>query len=228
MPDYIVLNTAAINNLLDGHIPRYAVVSANPNGFRISPFKIQRGNALPVTKNGFEIPEDLDESPQGGQNYAVRIDDADHIIVYEVNGTRSNMMPSAKIVNREAIKIPSYTPETIKRTTPANDIDIVVEKPKSFLIRGADLDARRPEPISTPEANTDDELDTMATRLLNGWTKPSEPSHTLHFAVEEENFTQGRKREIDKIIRVPVSFDKRRGMGTRAVEVRIKRRRAFG
>jgi hypothetical protein len=220
MMNFVKLNKAAVTNLLDGALPPFAVVSPDGAGFRISPYKIKRGQALPVVDGRFPLPESFISGTK--QALAVRLDDKGDLIVYPTSIERKSSLPSAKIM-KGAIR------ETTVEETPAPEPETVeptIEKLPSMLIRASEI-AIDPKPTPKPVVEQSD--DALEARLMQGWNAPARPkprSDIANFALTPEPRTLlGMRREIGRTISVPISFNSRREMGQRAVEVVVKRRR---
>jgi hypothetical protein len=220
MPNIITLNPAAVENLLDGVMPNFSIVSASDRGYRISPQRSRKPNTRDVIPAGFIIPDDL--PPLDYTALAARLEDNGDLIIYPVDTPRKPFQPSAKITSFHgeiAPALPKVRKPRVVRPAPAET------KPQSFLITKAELDAvpvtvePEPQPVNISE-------DIEAT--VQRWAatpRQTEPQPTLHFAQVETDRTLSGRREREKTITVPVSFDRRRNMGTRPVSVLIKRRR---
>jgi hypothetical protein len=223
MMNFVKLNKAAVANLLDGNVPPFAVVSQDGSGFRISPYKIRRGHAQPVVDGRFPIPESFISSTK--QALAVRLDDKGDLIVYPTKTERKSSLPSAKIM-KGVLREPTVE-ETPVKTIPEIVDEPAPEKLPSMLIRATEIAApAQPTPpkppVETPEA-------ALEQRLMQEWVEPSRERtrpEAVNFALSPAPRTLlGMRRETGRTISVPISFDPRRGMGQRAVEVVVKRRR---
>lgn len=235
--NYVSLNKAAVNNLLAGKIPPYAVVRTTARGVEISPYKIRRGDAQPVVDGLFpidDLPENCKVAIREKRPLAVCLDDHDNIVLYPARGPLKSSQPSAKVLkkapptpvpeNPSASKIPR-----VDRTEPV--IQETEIKRERFLIKAEELsvDSQIVVPKKPQHAN----METLEDRLMADWLFARAQKSKHRAPVEIANFTEapapvamGQRRAFQKTIAVPVSFDRRRNMGTRTVEVMIKRRRS--
>lgn len=217
MQHYLTLNPAAVENLLDGALPPFATVQKIEDGWCVCPLKAQRENAVAIIDASIPIDSEAIEELSG--NLAVRLDDSGNIIIYRTSQARKAFQPSARITKGDREASAPKKPRIVRQRSPRGD-----EKPQGFLIRGEEVRAKPApsSPIRVPVRQESE--DAMAQRLEDAWKRPSTPPNTLHF-VQTEVEPLGVRRHIEKVIEVPVSFDRRRGLGMRNVEVVIKRRR---
>jgi hypothetical protein len=225
MMNFVKLNKAAVTNLLDGALPPFAVVSPDGAGFRISPYKIKRGTALPVVDGRFPIPESFISGTK--QALAVRLDDKGDLIVYPTSAERKSSLPSAKIMKGQIKEIvveetPAIDPEPTVEAT----VEPTIEKLPSMLIKASEVAI---EPLPAPKPIVESSDAALEAKLMQDWKAPVRPrprSDIANFALTPEPRTLlGMRRETGRTISVPISFNSRREMGQRAVEVVVKRRR---
>lgn len=219
MNNFVKLNKAAVENLLDGNLPPFAVVSRNGDGLRISPYKIRRGHAQPVIDGKFFIPEDIN-TPK--RPFAARLEDNGDIVVYPAKGSMKPFIPSAKIMK-------GTIGQPVVETPPApvhEEVVEQIEKLPTMLIKACELATPEPKPIARPTVQ--DTESAMEQRLREEWVAPTRKTRgadVVDFALSHAPRTLLGRRETGRTITVPISFDARRGLGSRAVEVLVKRRR---
>jgi len=223
---YIVLNRAAIDNLLDGSLPPFATITDTDDGVCINPLKIRRGEAVDVSNGFFPVPSDI-KHRFSSKKLAVRMDEKGRLIVYQVAHPLKTYQPTAKISGTA----PKPTPAPLA-LAPVQDSEPEPAAPQSFIIRAAEVTPAIEAPRVESKPPVEDNLDAMEQRLRQRWHDESSKQVTgpverpvLHFSAPTPALGVGEKRMVEKTIAVPVSFDRRRGLGTRAVEVMIKRRR---
>ena len=209
MMNFVKLNKAAVTNLLDGSLPPFAVVSPDGAGFRISPYKIRRGHALPIVDGRFPLPESFISGTK--QALAVRLDDKGDLIVYPTSTERKSSLPSAKIMKgpiRETTVEETPAPETIETT-----VEPVIEKLPTMLIKASEVAI---EPRPAPKAIVESSDAALEAKLMQDWKAPVRPkprSDIANFAITPEPRTLlGMRRETGRTISVPISFNSRREM----------------
>lgn len=174
----------------------------------------------------------------------LEVSDDNHVLIYPDDDASHGGEPinDGLIALADNLRLPSRYFTATLRDDGSICLSPCTKKPKKFT-PSALLLTKPPKQRNAPTPQIDDipseTMEEMAERLEKAWFSPATPQATapsprptnlqpiLPTAKIVSEKPMGNKRMLNRTIAVPVSFDKRKQLGERRVEVVVRRRRSL-